>query len=484
MNGFVNSRGGPSGVAANGASFTKAAGATPRRNRRGIASVLAMLYMVLFSALALGFYAQVTMSAQVSGNERRAASAQADAEAGYQFTRYQLSRVDVPVTLSGNSLVQEVYLQLGKNLNGTSNLSGGQVALGGVTGANTIAFPATGYVNLDVPNGNRFRVDMSQSGETLVAHFVGRATGNQFARAIDVKFAKAPRPTTIFNYGVASRGTIATSGASTIKGATDPARGSILTTSTAATPVSINGKSVSGDIGLTSKTGAVALGSSVSVGGTTNTTLIQKDHVRNGVPEPRFPDVDTTVYLKYATNVYTSGMTQLDNCRIPAGVTCNLSSGATIRGVLYLEKGASLKCTGSVVIQAVIVGSTDSADLNTNVIEFGGGVTALQMKDLPEWFGDLRYISGAFIIAPTYRVRLWSTFNSIAGTIICGQFQMGGSAEGTITGSVIQMMDVPMTITGSADVFIAGTGAAPNVPGVTFGAYFVPQQASYLEVTP
>jgi hypothetical protein len=46
------------------------------------------------------------------------------------------------------------------------------------------------------------------------------------------------------------------------------------------------------------------------------------------------------------------------------------------------------------------------------------------------------------------------------------------------------MMDVPMTITGSADVYIAGTGTAPSIPGVTFGAYFAPQQASYLEVTP
>jgi hypothetical protein len=219
------------------------------------------------------------------------------------------------------------------------------------------------------------------------------------------------------------------------------------------------------------------------VGGTTNTSLIQKDHVRTGVQEPRFPDVDVSVYLKYATNVYTAGMTQLDNCRVPAGVACNLSSG-TIRGVLYLEKGASLKCSGNVVVQAVIVGSTESTDLNTNVIEFGGGVTALQMKDLPEWFGDLRYISGAFIVAPTYRVRMWSNFGSVTGTIICGQFQMGGSAEGTLVGSVIQMMDVPTTIAGSADVYIAGTGSAPTIPGVTFGAYFVPQTGSYLEVAP
>src|SRR4051812_33525594 len=104
MEWFGHGRGGPSGAAANGAGFTPGAGtgaAHARRagKRRGIVSVLAMLYMVLFSALALGFYAQVTISAQVSGNERRAAAAQADAEGAFQFTRYQLARVDIPLTL-------------------------------------------------------------------------------------------------------------------------------------------------------------------------------------------------------------------------------------------------------------------------------------------------------------------------------------------------------------------------------------------------
>jgi hypothetical protein len=187
MKRFGHNRGGPSGVAAN-------EGQTGGVRRRGIASVLAMLYMVLFSALALGFYAQVSLSAQVSRNEGRGAAAQASAESAFQFTRYQLSRVDIPMTLSANDQFQEVYLQLAKNLNGTVNVGGGQIAFGGLTGANTIAVPATGYVNLDAPNGNRFRVDMSQSADKVVVKLLGRATGNQFARAIEVKFAKAPRP--------------------------------------------------------------------------------------------------------------------------------------------------------------------------------------------------------------------------------------------------------------------------------------------------
>ena len=103
MKAFGHNRGGPSGAAAKGRR-------TGQGNRRGIASVLAMLYMVLFSALALGFYAQVSLSAQVSRNEGRGAAAQASAESAFQFTRYQLSRVDIPMNLSANDQFQEVYL--------------------------------------------------------------------------------------------------------------------------------------------------------------------------------------------------------------------------------------------------------------------------------------------------------------------------------------------------------------------------------------
>jgi hypothetical protein len=289
----------------------------------------------------------------------------------------------------------------------------------------------------------------------------------------------------VFGFGVASRGSITTSGASTIKGLNDPARGGILSTSSSPTAVTINGKAVSGDIGMTNPKASVSLGSGVSIGGTTNTALIYKDHVKTGVPEPRFPDVDTSVYSKYATNVYVDGMTNLDNVRVPAGATASVSGG-TVRGVLYLEKGAAVKFSGSTVVQGVIVGSTDSVgDLANHVIEFGGSVTAKPMAELPESFGEVRSLTGAFIIAPTYRVRLWGNFGSILGTIICGQFQMGGSAEGTIVGSVIQMLDVPMTITGSADVVIAGTGEGTVIPlGVTFGAYYAARQMTYLEVTP
>ena len=50
--------------------------------RKGITAVLAMLYMALFSTLALGFYAAVTTSVQVASNEQSQTRAMRAAESG------------------------------------------------------------------------------------------------------------------------------------------------------------------------------------------------------------------------------------------------------------------------------------------------------------------------------------------------------------------------------------------------------------------
>jgi hypothetical protein len=476
---FQIRRGGPYGAAAEPGAVPALRG--PRGGRRGIASVLAMLYLVIFGAMAVGFYATVNIAAQVAQNERRAASAQLATESGLAFTRHLLSRLDVPQNLSPDGQFNETYLQLAAKLNGSGNLGGGLVAYG----PTALAFPDAGLVKLDPAGERGFRVNLSRAGDRLVARVTGRDESGRFARAVEVTYEKKARWTNVFDFGIASRGAVSTAGAATIKGLTDPARGSILSTSSASTAISINGKAVSGTLCTTNKEARVSLGSGVNIGGTTNTTLIYKESVKTGVVEPRFPDVDTTLYAKYATNTYAAGMSALDNCRVPAGVSCNLSGGAVIRGVLYLEKGASLHCSGGVTVQGVIASANDCPlDLDANVIEFAGSVTSLPVKDLPASFGEVRDLAGVFIIAPTYRVRFWGNVGTINGTIICGQFQMGGSAEGTIVGSVVQMQDVPMTISGSADIVIAGTGATTYPPGVTFGAYYAPQPKTYLEVAP
>src|SRR5688572_126053 len=78
------------------------------RPRRGVVCIVAMLFLVLFAVLALGFYAATAMSMQLSANERSAHSSQIAAESGMQFIRYQLDALDIPADRPPAQVFEEV----------------------------------------------------------------------------------------------------------------------------------------------------------------------------------------------------------------------------------------------------------------------------------------------------------------------------------------------------------------------------------------
>ena len=463
-----------------------------RSGRHGVASLMAMLYLVVFSALALGFYAATTTASQVAANERTSLAAQLAAESGIGFLRYHLSALDINANTLPTKILEEVYQQLRVRLDGTPNLGGSAVGYDG----SSITIPETGYVSLDRAGAQKFRIIVTQVGDLLEAKIIGRGGTVTIGRGIDVKFQKANNATAIFNYGVASMGSVYTGGTSTITGLTDPTKGSILSTSTVSNPVTVMGKTVSGDISTVNPDALVTFGSGVSIGGTNNTQMIRQFHIHKGVPEPRFPDINTAVYEQYARNPYIAGMKVLDNVRIPSGTGTPAGvpgpgplvlDSVTIKGVLYIEGSNYIEFKGNTNIQGAIV-TANNIGLNTsrNVLYFSGSVTAQAIDTLPVSYGDERNLTGAFIIAPAYKVQMFGNFGTVSGSIISGQFQMGGSAEGTVMGSIIQMGGGETRIEGSADVVIASTGTTKYPAGVTFGIHYTNVPGSYFEfpVTP
>src|SRR5438046_1997012 len=86
--------------------------------RRGITAMLAMLYMALFSTLALGFYASVTTAVQVASNEQQSTRALMAAESGMAFMKYQLANLDVPADTPQDQLFVTAYNCLKSKLEG------------------------------------------------------------------------------------------------------------------------------------------------------------------------------------------------------------------------------------------------------------------------------------------------------------------------------------------------------------------------------
>src|SRR5215204_6467 len=99
---------------------------SPRlRPRRGLTSMLAMLYLVLFATLPVGFYASTGTSAQVSTNEQRRYKSLCSAESGMDFTRYHLSHVSIPPATVATSIITEIHKDLAAQINATPNMKGG-----------------------------------------------------------------------------------------------------------------------------------------------------------------------------------------------------------------------------------------------------------------------------------------------------------------------------------------------------------------------
>src|ERR671913_274599 len=94
-------------------------GLETRLRRRGLSSLLAMLYLILFTKLALGFYASTTTQTQVVANDMNGARANLAAETGIDFVRYHLGLVSIPAATTQANITQEVYNDLVPLLNGS-----------------------------------------------------------------------------------------------------------------------------------------------------------------------------------------------------------------------------------------------------------------------------------------------------------------------------------------------------------------------------
>lgn len=473
-----------------------------RPNRRGFSSVLAMLFLVLFSTLAIGFYSTTTMSSQIARNQQSLALAQAGAEAGTQYMRYQFDQMTIPP--NPPNLLQSVATALGSpspaglGLNGTSVMNGNNVTITN----NAIYIPSqTGWSNIDTTTGvsTKFRAMITTSGAFVVCTIDGAGPGGTVMKAIQLKYQTAPKAGYILDYGVASAGTVATAGASYIQGASDPTKGSVLSADmTSTNPITINGKAVSGDVSVVNPNATISVGSGTSVGGTSDPTKIAQ-HEHYGVPAPTFPWIDPTPFINAANasptpmTIYAAGQTTLTNTIILPNTNPKFTGGATINGVLYIQSPNVVTFKGNATINGVIVtDTTGSYDGINNQIVFGGTVSASPVSSLnPATFGTLPQLTGSFLLAPNYAVSFSGNFGTLSGSIVAGTVNMSGNATGNVDGSVIAMHDSSGTgsassvyLNGSSDIIISSTGTTNYPTGMNFGNNYTPLPGTYIEVTP
>jgi hypothetical protein len=459
----------------------------PRRRaagRRGVIAVIAMLFLVLFSCLALGFYYSTAVSAQISANERTGQSCQLAAESGLAFLRYQLSAVDVDPTVTPDKMLEEVSMQLETQMEGTGNLGSGTVYYD--SRASVISIPR--YPNESIklaPGGPSFRVTMTAGGERVTVKVTGYpgAVPSAQSRVIQTEFVRTNKPSNVFGYAVAGRSKVQVAGAGAkVLGSPDE-DGSILSTFNGAGAIVTGSGPIDGDLFVVGDKTRVTLGGG-SVAGATAATDIRNNHIKV-VAAPLFPYIDTTQFKSLAVNTWVSGASPQKNIRVPANSDPKFKGGDVVNGILYIESPNNVTFTGNATINGIIV-FENKGNPSQNTLDFKGNVTPTTIPTTAEFDSVRAAAKGWSIAAPAAAVTMSGSVDGfLDGSLVANSVNLTGSADLHFTkGSIIATGNSPTLLQGKTVEF-AGTGA-DNMPktGVRFNAYFLPDLTTYREIAP
>jgi hypothetical protein len=436
--------------------------------------MLAMLYLVLFSALALGFYGATTMSAQISRNERGMSEAQHAAESGLHFMRFKLSQLTIPSNTKDADVPAKIHEDLVFLLDKSDNLGSRTVTLSG----STISVPA-----ITLNDNTRF------SATVQWVNSVGRLTVTGLAnngptpvsRRIQVDCTLQARSGDIFGFGLASQGPvqIKQSSGTTIVG--EPNADASILSAHPGSPAIVTGSGmIEGDLSVVESTDQVVLGGG-SVGGSNYRPDILENHVKI-LPAPEFPTIDTTVFQQFAVNKYTPGKSYYKNIRIPPNTNPSFGGGDVIEGIMYVESPNHVQFRGNAQVNGVIVfdGQGSAAQ---NTLDFRGNVSP-DMPNTSEFAGIRDAAKGLSVLAPTATVTLGGANDgTLQGTLIAFRVGIGGSANVSFNkGSLVTLGPSPTKIEGGTLSF-TGTGLAlPPTTGITFSGYLRVSPGTYREV--
>ncbi|HZN69733.1 MAG TPA: pilus assembly PilX N-terminal domain-containing protein [Tepidisphaeraceae bacterium] len=487
---------------------TSRIGPTPRTGassraalRRGVASLFAMLYLLVFSTLAIGFYSAVTLSVQVAHNDERGLGAQAAAESGLEFLRYQLIRVRFPSNTEPDRIFNELVTDLTNQTLNTPNLQGRSINVD--YDNRIIYFPGSdnGYMIPLDDRGSRFRATIQDAGNRTITktledgrvqrrtvramrvRVLGRYKGEKIARAIEMEFWGDYNTLSVFDFGVATRGPITLTGQGGVFGP-NSLDGSVLTTWDGNTPVTMTGNTIiAGKIFTTNPDANISLSSGASVGGTS--TPDKWNSVKKGVEQPEFPTVDSTPFRQYATNPYRPGQSLYRNTFVPARANPNFSSDTVIEGVMYVQHPNKLSFTSKVTIRGVIVVENGAIPGRDNQVSFGGGIEAFGLDTLPDnadFPPSMKKLRGSVLLAPGMAVELSGSSGTIGGTMVADGFALTGGSGGVVRGNLISLGKTGFTVSGGGSIQRTRTEEIPD--NLIFNFNFQPQHNTYTEVIP
>jgi len=460
----------------------------PHEGRRGSALLLSLVFIVVFSVMAIAMASMSGSNVQMSKNQRTLDNTRGCAESGLEVLRYWVSKVQMSGTTVPGQRFSELATVLQNEL-----LAAGVTNIAPVCDGNAITIS---HVTLHASTNESFdavfsKIDSDNVQLDITGHY------GPISRTIRTRYIFGIRSHNVFDYGVASKGPISLSGNIELEGVNidiesnafivcDPLK------SGTSMALSIIGNSqIAGRVEIVNPLAEVYLhGGNAGVGGVTGIEATLPPYTKKGVAPVEFPVMRPGDFYGYATNILGS-TTDLStdatyvNLLIPPGTNPNFTGKATLKGIIYVQAPNVVTFSGSVEVTGIIV--TDGSDTDnsgTNRITFTGDVISHPISELPvePQYSGLQEQTGTFMIAPGFKASFGGGFGTLNGVIAANGIEFSGNAGGTIEGSILNYSDFPMVLSGNSDLLFRSNPA--EVP-----AGFVPQivlhydPSAYSEVT-
>jgi len=418
------------------------------RRHRGAALIISMIFVLIFSALAVSLATISGTNVQLADNQRKADCTRACAESGLEIIRLWLSRISISGLTAPSEIFEQIAISLQSDLaaNDISNITP-------TCDGSTITVPT---VTLNSAKGQNFSAVITQiAPETLQVDVTG--VYGSITRTIRANFKFGAKTHTVFDYGVATKGPLHLAGNIELEGVNISVESDVYIESEYENEaLSIIGNSqIAGNVKITNPDAYVTLqGGQAGIGGETGDAALE--HVSIGQSPPEFPVPNPDYFECYVVEDinYPSAETTFENIRIPANTNPSFGGDITLKGIVFIETPNIVTFTGNTDITGVIVGNGDLNDNSgTNQINFLGTIDSRSVTGLPEQFGQLRDETGTFMLAPGFSVSFGGNFSTLNGAIAANGIEFSGDAGGTINGSVVNYSGEPMTLTGNSDLY-------------------------------
>jgi len=455
-----------------------------RKYRKGTVLVIAMIFMVVFSAFALALASFTGGNVQIANNYCKANQARASAESGLEIVRYWLDKVALSGTIAQSQIIGQIASQLE-----------GEFTLNNISNINVWADNYTVYiptVYLDNSHNDRFWAYLQLvDADTVRMYVTGYADSTR--KTICVNYELGERANNVFDFGVATKGPLSLAGNIELEGYNVSVEASVyIESENSNLALSIIGNSqIAGDVSIVNSLATVDLqGGQAGIGGETGQDAID-NHV-NYVSECEFPEPVPSYFEQYLTagnvvdaNTDTTADATFENIRILANSNPTFSGHVTLNGIVYIETPNIVQFTGTADVTGIIVGDGDfNDDSGTNQIIFQGDVSSTSVTELQgSQFTGITEETGTFVVAPGFAVSFGGSFDTLNGAIAANGVEFFGNAGGIINGSVINYSDEQMELSGNSDLYFNRSGIDDTPAGFVPEIILIYDPGSYSEMT-